>query len=104
MKLIKYFALSLVLINTAYGVRYTQEQAQETIEMLNTLPLNAQCAQASAAILAAPNAILTQQEKDSMRAQIKLFAENLVKYHAFLADVKNKDPKQLEKIKELLQN
>lgn len=100
MKIIKYLVLSLSLVGSAYGISYTAEQQQKVIEMLNFLQLNAQCAQASAAILAAPHAVLTSKEKDAMRDQIKLFAENLVKYQAFLQDMKQTVS---EKIKEIAQ-
>lgn len=101
MNMIKYFAFSLLLVGSAHAA-YTKEQTEKTIELLSKLPLDAQCAQASALILAAPNATLTQQEKDAMRAQIKMFAANLVQYHAFLEDVK-KAQAERAKVKEITQ-
>jgi hypothetical protein len=103
MKITKYFALSLILVGSAYAVTYTPEQTRKTIEMLNLLQLNANCAQASVTILASLNEVLTQQEKDAHRKQIKLYSEVVVQFHAFLEDIKNNNHKQLEKIKELIQ-
>jgi hypothetical protein len=101
MKMTKYFIISLAFVGFAYGVGYTATQERKLMEMLNFLQLNAQCAQASTAILTASHAVLTDQEKDAMRDQIKLFAENLVKYQAFLKDLKEHVMTTSEKVKEI---
>ncbi len=101
MKMTKYLVLSLAFVGSAYA-GYTKEEAEQKMMMLASLPLDVQLAQASALILAAPNATLTAQEKDAMRTQIKTFAAQLVQYQAFIAEAKKLQAERA-KVKEITQ-